>query len=107
MSLGSNADPASPLVNGYAGAATMKPAAAHTVVMLAKSSGVAFSPWLNSTSGNRPEAAGALAFGAPPADPVAGYHRSVRSGRLPRLRLSWRLPTANDVVGACPVPTVP
>src|SRR5690349_476133 len=104
MSPALNWAPASPLVNGYAGAATMNPAAAHFVVMLANDSGLACSPWLNNTSGNRPDAAGAFAFGDPPAEPVAGYHTSVRSGRLLRLRLSCRLPTANDVVGACPVP---
>src|SRR5215468_1940348 len=104
MSPALNWSPASPFVNGYAGAATMNPAAAHFVVMLANDSGLADRPWLNSTSGNRPDAAVAFAFGDPPADPVAGYHSSVRSGRLPRLRLNWRLPTANDVVGAWPVP---
>src|SRR5689334_16162299 len=104
MSPALNWSPASPLVNGYAGAATMNPAAAHFVVMLANDSGLADRPWLNRTSGNRPDAAAAFALGDPPADPVAGYHTSGRCGRLPRLMSRCRRPTAKDVVGAWPVP---
>src|SRR5262245_12098941 len=102
MSPALNWSPASPFVNGYAGAATMNPAAAHFVVMLANDSGLAVRPWLNRTTGKRPDAAAAFAFGDPPAVPVAGYHTSVRSGRLPRVRFSCLLPTANDAVGAWP-----